>query len=1145
MTDRARSRLSPFSRLRQAALTLTMLAAFATPAFANLTDNFNRADSANIGNGWIEKTPEVFSLAGNQVQKNALSSGYLNNIVYRPASEDVRDVEVSAEIRFTAASPGYAQIFTRVQSADVTIPTSLNGYILYLNDNNSQAILGRQIGSSFVITLAELFLSPALNQTDTFRLRMSSIGANPVQLAAYVERLNSGTWQIIGQANVADTSSERYDTAGTVGFGGYTEGSYRFDNFVRTNLTGGGPPANPVPATISLQPNSALAGESGLTLTVNGNNFVAGSVVRWNDAARTTNYVSASILEAQIPASDLANAGNASVTVFTPTPGGGTSNAQTFTITSNPTSNPVPTLASILPNNASAGAAGFTLTVNGSNFASNATVRWNGANRTTTFVSASQLTAAILASDVAAQGMATVTVFNPTPGGGTSSGTIFTINAPNNPVPVATTLNPNSATAGGGGFTLTVNGSSFVNGAIVRWNGSNRTTTFVSATQLTAAITAADIGAAGTQGVTVFNPGPGGGLSNSVSFTVNPGGGGGGTPVFSALSPVSRTAGSGSTTLTINGSGFTSSSIVRWNGNNRSTTFVSATQLRITASSSDQANAGTFAITVSNGGSNISQPYNFFVLESGATLFFDSFNRSNSSSLGNGWTEKTPAAFSISSNQVANIGDNYPLTFRDNLVYRSSSAEDQLNVETSIEFIRAPNANFPQVHARIQRNTIAQPGLEEGYILYVDDYLSPMALAIAVQAPIGVNECTLRIMEFPTPLVDGTRYRLRFLVQNSYPVQLTGILERYDGNAWQVFVTGSFTHDNNTPMNPNLYCPYDSVPLPITSAGAVAFSKWYDAVDTYDNFYYRSLGGGPVSNIPSLTNMSPSSATVGGAGFTMTVNGANFASGSTVRWNGNNRTTTLVSSTQLQAAITAADIANAGTAQVTVFNSGTGGGSSPQTLNFTITPPVSASFVDDFSRADSDSIGNGWIEKTSAAFFLEGAQASKQSFNTDYTNSLVYRPAAEDMLNVETSVQMRLRSSSPGYPQLVARLQSSTAAASGSFTGYILYVDGSNTLAYLGRQNGSSLTSLAGLDISPALTTTDTYRLRLRVSGTTSVQIQAFVERLNGATWQIVGQASYTDTSGQRVSTAGSVAFGGYTENAYTYDNFTRNDLGN
>jgi Tol biopolymer transport system component len=95
----------------------------------------------------------------------------------------------------------------------------------------------------------------------------------------------------------------------------------------------------------------------------------------------------------------------------------------------------------------------------------------------------------------------------------------LTVIAPN-PVPAISSLSPSSATAGGAAFTLTVDGSSFVSGATVDWNGSARTTTFVSATQLTAAITASDIAAAGTANVTVVNPSPGGGTSNAVTFTI-------------------------------------------------------------------------------------------------------------------------------------------------------------------------------------------------------------------------------------------------------------------------------------------------------------------------------------------------------------------------------------------------------------------------------------------------------------------------------------------------------------------------------------------------------------------------------------------------------------------------------------------------
>jgi hypothetical protein len=60
-----------------------------------------------------------------------------------------------------------------------------------------------------------------------------------------------------------------------------------------------------------------------------------------------------------------------------------------------------------------------------------------------------------------------------------------------------------------------VNGTGFVAGSVVNWNGSPRTTTFVSSSQLTAAITAADVAAAGTGTVTVSSPSPGGGTSSA------------------------------------------------------------------------------------------------------------------------------------------------------------------------------------------------------------------------------------------------------------------------------------------------------------------------------------------------------------------------------------------------------------------------------------------------------------------------------------------------------------------------------------------------------------------------------------------------------------------------------------------------------
>src|SRR6202451_3091493 len=97
-------------------------------------------------------------------------------------------------------------------------------------------------------------------------------------------------------------------------------------------------------------------------------------------------------------------------------------------------------------------------------------------------------------------------------------GTVF---AANNPVPyVDLPVVPSTTVPGGSGFTLTVNGAGFVSGSAVNWNGSPRTTTFVSAAQVTAAILASDIATASTAIITVSNPAPGGGVSGVAYFEV-------------------------------------------------------------------------------------------------------------------------------------------------------------------------------------------------------------------------------------------------------------------------------------------------------------------------------------------------------------------------------------------------------------------------------------------------------------------------------------------------------------------------------------------------------------------------------------------------------------------------------------------------
>ena len=270
-------------------------------------------------------------------------------------------------------------------------------------------------------------------------------------------------------------------------------------------LTGNGAA---VPSLTSISPSSATAGAAGFTLTVNGTNFVSGDVVRWNGAARTTVFVSATKLTATIPTTDLAAARTSTVKVATS--GGVLTSGLPFTITPVVTG---PAITSLSPAGAAVGGAAFTLTVNGSNFANGSVVKWNGAARTTTFVSATQLTAAITAADIATAGTYAVTV---TLGSSVSNSVNFSVAAP----PAILSISPNYAYRYAAALTMTVTGTGFVSGMVVNWGTQQLTTTFVSATKLTAAVPAANLTTLGTFQIQVGNPG--GGLSNAMPFTVAP-----------------------------------------------------------------------------------------------------------------------------------------------------------------------------------------------------------------------------------------------------------------------------------------------------------------------------------------------------------------------------------------------------------------------------------------------------------------------------------------------------------------------------------------------------------------------------------------------------------------------------------------------
>jgi photosystem II stability/assembly factor-like uncharacterized protein len=92
--------------------------------------------------------------------------------------------------------------------------------------------------------------------------------------------------------------------------------------------------------------------------------------------------------------------------------------------------------------------------------------------------------------------------------------------APSNPVPTLALLSRAAAPPGSAGFNMTVIGADFISTSVVRWNGADLPTTFVSSTELTASVPSIDFILPGSAQVTVFNPAPGGGTSNALTFNV-------------------------------------------------------------------------------------------------------------------------------------------------------------------------------------------------------------------------------------------------------------------------------------------------------------------------------------------------------------------------------------------------------------------------------------------------------------------------------------------------------------------------------------------------------------------------------------------------------------------------------------------------
>jgi hypothetical protein len=593
------------------------------------------------------------------------------------------------------------------------------------------------------------------------------------------------------------------------------------------------------------------------------------------------------------------------------------------------------------------------------------------------------------------------------------------------PLPTLTSLSPAAAYVNSAGFTLTVNGTGFVSGAVVYWQNIALTTSFVSSTQLTAQVPASDLSGTGSDFVDVGNPG--GIFSGALFFNVI-----GLDPSISNLSPTSVVAKTAPTPIIVNGGNFMTGATVLWNGKPLPTTYLNVNQLQVTPTTAQLASARIVQLTVSNpppGGIspetnfNVTYPAKVTILDLPANaLVWDPFAQRIYASL--------PSSYGSQGNTIAVIN---PSTGKVTAYYFAGSEPNALALSSDSKYLYAglngngsvqrfvlpnftPDINVSlgvsqfgglntalslQVFPADSHSFAVAEGTSgccgaSGLFFYTDTTQLPNSITFptftdivfanastlygyssSTVSDVTVNSSGGTLGQQWNGLVQGTSiqydagliYGSNGQVLNPATGLLVGTYDVLGGSCCnssgpllpdsaidRVFVVGNtpfFSSFGITSYDLSKFTPVAVTNLSQLSASTeLSFLRWGNnglafvlQVGCCGNTTAQLVlvqssamlltATGTKNPLPVSQSLSPASATHGGWNFVLTVHGQGFVPGSQVTWNGSTLGADYVSATQLNVYVPATSIAAPGTAKVVVTNPAPGGGVS-STLVFSV-----------------------------------------------------------------------------------------------------------------------------------------------------------------------------------------------------------------
>jgi hypothetical protein len=562
-----------------------------------------------------------------------------------------------------------------------------------------------------------------------------------------------------------------------------------------------------------------------------------------------------------------------------------------------------------------------------------------------------------------------------------------------NPVPMLTGVTPNSATAGSSTLTLTVTGSSFIPASMIDWNGATLSTTYVSSTSLTVQIPASDLGSAGSANVAVQNPPPGGGTSHSITFSVNSPG----TNLSVLDLPGTDLVWSPNqqklyvavpTGATTNGSSITVVDPITGSIVNSQPVSSAPTGLAISDDSQ-------YLYAVINGGSVIQR----FILpaispdiqwplgtdatsgaanlagdikvEPGAArtlavsfgqygfgsvaVFDDSVERSGvagggSIAIGNSLQWKPDGSELYAAYTLSNDSPYYT-TVSDDALYTMPVTNNGVGTVTTY------HSTFREEGAHLHSDPT------KGYVYGDWGEVTNATNGIpAGNFPWSRPYGTI----FPGPLsvVDPTLKRFYTLLEVNEPDRTLAVrIQTFDQSQFQLLSTIVVPNAIGEPTN---FIRWGQAGLAfVTNGSSGAAGKLYILDGSFVNLSgtQDTSVGTHLNPVPTITAISPITATVGSGAITLKVTGRDFIGQPTVYWNGNALPTTLTNSTEVSVQIPASNLTSVGQVAITVSNTGAAFPTS-NSMPFAVNPaPAAGNQIAVYSAGGNDLVWDATAAK--------------------------------------------------------------------------------------------------------------------------------------------------------------------------------------